>query len=170
MRPDGTEAPRDGATVGELEVRGPWIASGYFEDPDSGERFHDGWLRTGDMAYMEPDGYFRIVDRAKDLVKSGGEWISSVELEGHLIAHPDIRDAAVVGVRSRKWDERPVACIVPEDGRKPELDDVREFLGGRVAKWWLPDDVVIVAEIPKTSVGKIDKKVLREQLSHMELP
>jgi fatty-acyl-CoA synthase len=170
MRPDGMEAPRDGATVGELEVRGPWIASGYFEDPDSGERFHDGWLRTGDMAYMEPDGYFRIVDRAKDLVKSGGEWISSVELEGHLIAHPDIRDAAVVGVRSRKWDERPVACIVPEDGRKPELDDVREFLGSRVAKWWLPDDVVIVAEIPKTSVGKIDKKVLREQLSHMELP
>jgi fatty-acyl-CoA synthase len=167
---DGSVAPRDGSSVGELEVRGPWIASEYYNDASSGEKFNDGWLRTGDMAHMESDGYFRIVDRAKDLVKSGGEWISSVELEGMLLGHPKVRDAAVVGLKSRKWDERPVAAIVPNDGEEPTLDDVREFLAPLVAKWWLPDEVVIVTEIPKTSVGKIDKKVLREQLSYIELP
>jgi fatty-acyl-CoA synthase len=167
---DGDVQPLDGASVGELEVRGPWIAAAYYNDDSSDEKFHDGWLRTGDMAHMEPDGYFRIVDRAKDLVKSGGEWISSVELEGMLLGHPKIRDAAVVGCASKKWDERPVAAIVPQDGCEPTLDDVRTFLEPHVARWWLPDEVVIVAEIPKTSVGKIDKKVLREQLSHIELP
>lgn len=166
---DGSLAPRDGATVGELEVRGPWIASAYYLDDASGDRFHDGWLRTGDMAWMESDGTFRIVDRAKDLVKSGGEWISSVELEGELLAHPNVRDAAVVGVRSKKWDERPVAVVVLE-GAEPDLESIREFLSARVAKWWLPDAVVIVDEIPKTSVGKIDKKALRLQLSEMRLP
>ena len=158
-------------SVGELEVRGPWIASGYYRDDVAlGEKFDDGWLRTGDMATMDRDGYFRIVDRAKDLVKSGGEWISSVELEGHLLAHPKVRDAAVVGVRSRKWDERPVAVVVPADGEAPTLTEVRDFLAARVAKWWLPDEVVVVDEIPKTSVGKLDKKVLRDQLSDLELP
>ncbi len=171
----GAELAQDGDQVGELEVRGPWIASAYY-DPGTGhtagaDRFHDGWLRTGDVAAMEPDGYFRIVDRSKDLVKSGGEWISSVELEGQLLAHPGIADVAVVGVRSRKWDERPVAVIVPEPGNPaPTLDDVRAFLAGRVARWWLPDEVVVVEEIPKTSVGKLDKKVLRAQLDTMELP
>ena len=168
---DGNEVPHDGVAVGELEVRGPWIASAYYLDEDTGSKFRDGWLRTGDMASMEPDGYFRIVDRAKDLVKSGGEWISSVELEGHLLAHPGVADAAVVGIRSRKWDERPVAVVVPADpSSAPTLESVRSFLAGRVAKWWLPDDVVIVDEIPKTSVGKLDKKVLRSELDHMELP
>ncbi len=169
---EGDVLPWDGQSVGELEVRGPWIASAYYNDPvGSAEKFHDGWLRTGDMAQMEPDGYFRIVDRAKDLVKSGGEWISSVELEGELLAHPDIRDAAVVGVRSRKWDERPVAVVVPVDPQcPPTLESVREFLDGRVARWWFPDAVVCVEDIPKTSVGKLDKKVLRDQLSYMELP
>ncbi len=166
---DGTVLPRDGTSVGELQVRGPWIASAYYNDDTSADRFHDGWLRTGDVAWMEPDGTFRIVDRAKDLVKSGGEWISSVELEGELLAHPNVRDAAVVGIRSRKWDERPVAVVVAE-GPAPTLASIREFLAPRVAKWWLPDDVVIVEEIPKTSVGKIDKKALRQQLDHMELP
>lgn len=160
----------DGVSPGELEVRGPWIASDYYNDPSSSEKFHDGWLRTGDMAVMEHDGYFRIVDRAKDLVKSGGEWISSVELEGHLLAHPEVADAAVVGIKSKKWDERPVAVVVPANGAAPTLDSLRSFLADRVAKWWLPDEVVLVDEIPKTSVGKLDKKVMRDQLAHMELP
>ena len=166
---DGSVCPADGETVGELQVRGPWIASAYFQVEDE-ERFPDGWLRTGDMAAIDADGVFRIVDRAKDLVKSGGEWISSVELEGHLLAHPDVLDAAVVGVRSRKWDERPVAVVVPKNGAAPTLESVRQFLSSHVAKWWLPDELVIVEEIPKTSVGKLDKKVLRDQLSEMELP
>ncbi len=166
---DDTEVAWDGTTPGELEVRGPWIASDYWNTEGSSERFHDGWLRTGDMAVMERDGYFKIVDRAKDLVKSGGEWISSVELEGHLLAHPEVADAAVVGVHSQKWDERPIAIVVPVNSEPPSLETLHEFLGDKVAKWWLPDAVVAVDEIPKTSVGKIDKKVLRQQLSDMEL-
>jgi fatty-acyl-CoA synthase len=115
---------------------------------------------------MEPDGYFRIVDRAKDLVKSGGEWISSVELEGHLLAHPRVRDAAVVGLPHPRWDERPVAVIVPTNpAEPPDLEDVRTFLRGRVATWWLPDAVVHVDDLPKTSVGKLDKKVMRADLA-----
>ena len=174
----GTEQPWDGESVGELEVRGPWIASSYYAGPDPTEeelaaidaRFHEGWLRTGDVAVMEPDGYFRIVDRSKDLVKSGGEWISSVELEGHILAHPAVKDAAVVGLPHPKWDERPVAAIVPEDpSAPPTLEDVNAFLEDRVAKWWLPDELVVVDEIPKTSVGKLDKKVLRTQLEGLDL-
>jgi fatty-acyl-CoA synthase len=173
---DGETLPWDGQAVGELEVRGPWIASSYYLPPDAPQadrddvaaRFHDGWLRTGDVAYMEPDGYFRIVDRAKDLVKSGGEWISSVELEGHLLAHPGVADAAVVAVPSAKWDERPLAVIVPEDpDAPPTLDDLHSFLTDRVARWWFPDDVVVVDEIPKTSVGKLDKKSIRTQLGDL---
>ncbi|HEX9682644.1 MAG TPA: long-chain fatty acid--CoA ligase [Acidimicrobiales bacterium] len=169
---DDQPLPWDGASVGELEVRGPWIASGYYENPEfTKERFHDDWLRTGDMAWMEYDGYFKIVDRAKDLVKSGGEWISSVELEGSLLAHPAVRDAAVVGCHSDKWDERPVAAIVLRPGAAaPTLEEVREFLAPTFAKWWLPDAVEVVDEIPKTSVGKLDKKVLRTQLDHIRLP
>lgn len=169
---DGTEQPWDGESVGELEVRGPWIASGYYENPEFTEqRFHDGWLRTGDMAWMEQDGYFKIVDRAKDLVKSGGEWISSVELEGAILAHPAVADAAVVGCHSEKWDERPVAAIVLVAGAAPvTAEEVRDFLAPRFAKWWLPDEVVVVDEIPKTSVGKLDKKVLRARLDHIRLP
>ena len=167
---DGTELPWDGEAVGELECRGPWVATAYHDDPALGEKFRDGWLRTGDMAVMEPDGYFRIVDRSKDLVKSGGEWISSVELEGAIMAHPLVREAAVVGVRSRRWDERPVALVVPVNGVAPSLAELHEFLRDRVAKWWLPDDVVVVDEIPKTSVGKFDKKAMRAQLADRVLP
>jgi fatty-acyl-CoA synthase len=163
---EGRPLPRDGTTVGELEVRGPWIASAYYKSPGSEDRFDDGWLRTGDVAVMDPDGYFRIVDRSKDLVKSGGEWISSVELEGQLLAHPAVRDAAVVGVPHPKWDERPVAVVVPEDpDDPPTLAALHLFLAERVARWWLPDDVVVVDEIPKTGVGKIDKKQLRTRLA-----
>ena len=163
---DGTELPWDGESVGELECRGPWVATSYWRGGD--DRFHDGWLRTGDMARMEPDGYFTIVDRAKDLVKSGGEWISSVELEGACLAHPSVREAAVVGVPSARWDERPV--VVASLVAPLTLAELREFLTGRVARWWLPDELVVVDEVAKTSVGKYDKRALRQQLAGMTLP
>jgi fatty-acyl-CoA synthase len=140
-------------------VRGPWIASAYY-GVDAPDRFNDGWLRTGDVAFMEPDGEFRIVDRAKDLVKSGGEWISSVELEGTCSPTRQVADAAVVGVPSKRWDERPRRGARPGRSRRPA--DARvgaDFLADRVAKWWLPDAIEVVDEIPKTSVGKLDKKV-----------
>jgi fatty-acyl-CoA synthase len=164
----GTELPWDGVTVGELECRGPWVATEYHGGMP--EKFHDGWLRTGDMAYMDRDGYFKIVDRSKDLVKSGGEWISSVELEGACLAHPAVREAAVVGIPSKKWDERPVVVVALHPGESLTLDELRDFLAGRVAKWWLPDDVVVVDEVAKTSVGKYDKKTIRAQLAGRELP
>jgi fatty-acyl-CoA synthase len=164
----GDVLPWDGETVGELECRGPWVATEYWGGMP--EKFHDGWLRTGDMAVMESDGYFRIVDRSKDLVKSGGEWISSVELEGACLAHPAVAEAAVVGVPSQKWDERPVVVVALHEGESLTLDDLREFLTGRVAKWWLPDDVVVVDEVAKTSVGKYDKKAIRAQLAGRVLP
>jgi len=165
----GTPLPWDGESVGELECRGPWVATDYWGGMP--EKFSpDGWLRTGDMAVMERDGLFRIVDRSKDLVKSGGEWISSVELEGHVLAHPAVREAAVVGVRSLKWDERPVVAVALEDGASLPLDELRSFLAGRVARWWLPDDVVVVDEVPRTSVGKYDKKALRALLADRVLP
>ena len=168
----GQPLPWDGSSIGELEVRGPWIASGYYlgERPsdadraDADARFNEGWLRTGDVAVMEPDGYFRIVDRSKDLVKSGGEWISSVELEGHILAHPGVEDGAVVGLAHPTWDERPVAVVVPAKGHDLTIEEINEFLRERVAKWWLPDELVIVDELPKTSVGKLDKKVIRARL------
>ncbi|HVE74939.1 MAG TPA: long-chain fatty acid--CoA ligase [Mycobacteriales bacterium] len=163
----GAELPWDGESVGELECRGPWVATDYHGGMPA--NFHDGWLRTGDMAVMEHDGYFRIVDRSKDLVKSGGEWISSVELEGQVLAHPAVREAAVVGVPHPRWDERPVVAVALHDGHSLDLAELHAFLTGRVAKWWLPDQVVVVAEVPKTSVGKYDKKVLRAQLADMEL-
>ncbi|HWH29427.1 MAG TPA: long-chain-fatty-acid--CoA ligase [Mycobacteriales bacterium] len=165
---EGRPLPWDGESVGELQCRGPWVATEYWGGmPD---KFDGDWLRTGDMAVMERDGYFRIVDRSKDLVKSGGEWISSVELEGHVLAHPAVREAAVVGVRSLKWDERPVVAVALEDGASLTLEELREFLSGRVARWWLPDDVVVVPEVPRTSVGKYDKKALRAQLADRVLP
>ena len=163
----GATVAWDGESLGEIEVRGPWITASYYRVDDP-EKFHDGWLRTGDMAVMERDGYFRIVDRSKDLVKSGGEWISSVELEGACLAHPAVREAAVVGVRSRKWDERPV--VVASLDAPLTLLELRTFLSGRVAKWWLPDELVIVDDVAKTSVGKYDKKVLRSQLADRVLP
>lgn len=160
----GAPLPNDGVAVGELEVRGPWIISEYFGD-EGNERFNDGWLRTGDMALVEPDGYLRIVDRSKDLVKSGGEWISSLQLEAAIRQHPDVADVAVVGVPSRRWDERPVAVIVPSDpSSPPDLASIHEHLEGRVAKWWSPDRVIIMDELPLTSVGKTDKRTIRQRI------
>lgn len=161
----------DGETSGELQVRGPWIAADYYDDPRSPESFtEDGWLKTGDVATIRPDGYIRLVDRTKDLVKSGGEWISSVDIENELMAHPDIAEAAVIGIAHPKWVERPLACVVVAEGRTLTKEDVLAHLEPRVAKWWLPDDVVFIDEVPKTSVGKFSKKTLREQYADHELP
>jgi fatty-acyl-CoA synthase len=165
----GAELPWNGEAVGELEARGPWISSAYYKDA-SKDRFHDGWLRTGDVAAISPDGAIRITDRTKDLIKSGGEWISSVEVEGLLMGHPEVAEAAVIAVAHPKWCERPLACVVPRKGTSLDRAGVLEWLRPKLARWWLPDDVVFVDEIPKTSVGKFDKKVLRERFKGHVLP
>jgi fatty-acyl-CoA synthase len=157
----------DEATGGELQVRGPWIAASYYEaGSDGAEKFtDDGWLRTGDVAELRDLHYIRLVDRTKDLVKSGGEWISSVDLENAIMAHPDVLEAAVIAVPDERWSERPCACVVLRDGSALDGDGVRAFLDGRVAKWWLPERVEFIDEVPKTSVGKFDKKVLRARFA-----
>jgi fatty-acyl-CoA synthase len=156
----------DGEARGELQARGPWIAAGYYNDDRSAESFtSDGWLRTGDVATISPDGYVRLVDRTKDLVKSGGEWISSVELENAIMAHPKVAEAAVIGIPDEKWSERPLACVVPESGEAITLDELRAFLAERVPKWWIPNDLELIEEVPKTSVGKFSKKTLRERFA-----
>jgi fatty-acyl-CoA synthase len=161
---EGQLVEPDGQRIGELEVRGPWVITEYFGE-DADERFHDGWLRTGDMSVMEPDGYLRIVDRSKDLVKSGGEWISSLQLEAAIRRHPDVADVAVVGVTSRRWDERPVAVVVPRDAEHPpDLASLHTHLEDLVARWWLPDVLVLVEVLPLTSVGKVDKRAIRRDL------
>jgi fatty-acyl-CoA synthase len=168
----GKELPWDGVTMGELQIRGPWVTSGYYNDPRSGEAFMDGWFRTGDVATVDPEGYIQIMDRTKDLVKSGGEWISSVDLENALMAHPKVMEAAVIGVFHPKWQERPLACIVPLPQYKDQIakEELLEFLATRVAKWWLPDDFVFIDAVPKTSVGKFNKRALREQFKDYKLP
>jgi fatty-acyl-CoA synthase len=158
----GEVQPRDGKAVGELQVRGPWVTAADHKDDDP-LKFDDGWLRTGDVGTIDPRGYITLTDRAKDVIKSGGEWISSVELEGTLMAHPAIREAAVVGVPDERWDERPLAAVVVKEGESVTPEELREWLTDRVAKWWVPERWTIVDEVPKTSVGKFDKKVLRKQ-------
>jgi acyl-CoA synthetase (AMP-forming)/AMP-acid ligase II len=163
MGEDGHELPWDGSSVGELQARGPWVAAAYLDpDDDSNEtRFDDGWLRTGDVARLTPEGIVEIVDRAKDLVKSGGEWISSVELERELMAHPAVREAAVVAQPHERWGERPLAYVVLAAGASFSQEEMAAFLAPRVAKWWIPERMELVDALPKTGVGKIDKKVLR---------
>ena len=172
VEPDTTNVlPWDGTTSGELQVRGPWIASAYYVDPRSSESFTaDGWLKTGDVATIRPDGYIHLVDRTKDLVKSGGEWISSVDVENELMAHEKVKEAAVIGVPHPRWVERPLACVVVQDGETLTKDEVLEFLAPRVDRWWLPDDVVFLDEVPKTSVGKFSKKTLRDRFADHVLP
>ncbi|WP_229874386.1 long-chain fatty acid--CoA ligase [Amycolatopsis deserti] len=161
---DGREAPWDGQSPGELQVSGPTIAARYFgAHPGTGAFTGDGWLRTGDVATIDRHGYVRIVDRTKDLVKSGGEWISSVELENAIMEHAGVAEAAVIGVADDKWGERPVACVVPAAGATLTAEAVREHLRGRVASWWLPDQVFFLDEIPKTATGKFAKQRLRSQ-------
>jgi fatty-acyl-CoA synthase len=161
----GQEVPWDNQTFGELQVRGPWIARAYYKDSESSAKFAEGWLRTGDVAVVDEDGIIQLVDRTKDLVKSGGEWISSVELEGLIMGHPKVLEACVVGIPHLKWDERPLACVVAKPDYKGKItkEEILDYLRPKVASWWLPDDVLFVDAIPKTSVGKFDKKVLRAQ-------
>ncbi len=160
----GDELPHDGEAFGELLIRGPWIAAEYYKDPEASlKQFEDGWLRTGDVCKITPEGYIRITDRAKDVIKSGGEWISSIDLENEIMAHPDVAEAAVVGLQHEKWQERPVAFVVRAPSGDVSDADLEAFLTERVAKWWLPDRYVFIDELPKTGTGKFDKKVLRKE-------
>jgi fatty-acyl-CoA synthase len=165
---DGNVVASDGKTVGQIEVRGPWITGSYYLEP-APEKFDGGWLRTEDVGVMLEDGFFQITDRSKDVIKSGGEWISSVELENALMAHPDVVEAAVVGVPDERWDERPMAAVVRRPGSDLSPEDLREWLTSRVAKWWVPERWAFVEEVPKTSVGKFDKKALRSRQTAGEL-
>jgi fatty-acyl-CoA synthase len=156
----GKELPWDASAVGEIQIRGPWVTASYYQDDDP-QKFQDGWLRTGDVGTLDPLGFIQITDRAKDVIKSGGEWISSVDLENHLMAHPDVIEAAVIGVPDSRWDERPLACVVLREEARIRPEELRAFLTDRVARWWLPSKWAFIEQIPKTSVGKFDKKVLR---------
>ena len=161
---NGTELPRDGATVGELEAHGPWVTASYYR-VDAPDRFHvdngKTWLRTGDVGSIDPEGYIQITDRAKDVIKSGGEWVSSVDLENALMGHPAVMEAAVIGVPDTRFDERPLACVVLREGHQADYDDMAKFLETKVAKWWIPERWTTITEVPKTSTLKFDKKVLR---------
>ena len=163
IRNDQGEAPWDGQTMGELEVRGPWVAGSYFNAPETCDRWtQDGWFRTGDVAMVDQDGCIKLVDRSKDLVKSGGEWISSVDLENMLMCHPAVREAGVIAVQHPKWQERPLAVVALKEGASVTPDDLRKFLGTKFAKWQMPDDFVFVNDLPHTSTGKLLKAALRK--------
>ena len=164
----GNVLPWDGTSVGEMQVRGPWITGAYHLDDDP-QKFSEGWLRTGDVAVALPNGFVQITDRSKDVIKSGGEWISSVELENTLMGHPDVFEAAVVAVPDERWDERPLACVVLRPGAEASPEQLKEFLSDKVARWWVPERWSFIDSVPKTSVGKFDKKVLRRQYSDDEL-
>ena len=168
----GHEVPWDGKTMGELEVRGPWIISSYYKMEGSSDRFHDGWFRTGDVVTIDPEGYIQITDRTKDLVKSGGEWISSIDLENAIMAYPKVLEAAVIALPHPRWQERPLALVVPKPDYKGNLttEEIYSAIEGKFNKMWLPDDIVFIDAVPKTSVGKFDKKVLREQFKDYKLP
>jgi fatty-acyl-CoA synthase len=171
IRADGQDVPWDGESMGELEVRGPWVASGYFEDDSQADRWtDDGWFQTGDIVSMHPRGFIQIKDRSKDVIKSGGEWISSVELENALMSHPAVVEAAVIAIPDDKWAERPLAAIVVKEGETVTADALREHIAPKFAKWWLPDRFEFVDEIPKTSVGKFKKTALREQFTQEQVP
>jgi fatty-acyl-CoA synthase len=163
----GEELPHDGEAFGELLIRGPWIAAEYYKDDRTPQSFEDGWLRTGDVCKITPEGYIRITDRAKDVIKSGGEWISSLDVENELMAHPAVAEATVVGLKHVKWQERPAAFVVKKPGVEVTSEELIEHLEARVAKWWLPDEIVFIDEIPKTGTGKFDKKVVRDQYADL---
>ena len=178
MGPDGVEQPWDGEAVGELEVRGPWVTASYYLNGSESDTERtemtakysdDGWLRTGDVGALTRDGFLALTDRAKDVIKSGGEWISSVDLENHIMGHPDVKEASVVGVPDEKWGERPLASVVLVDGSTTTADDLSAFLDGKVAKWQVPERWAFIDEVPKTSVGKFDKKVIRRRYAEGDL-
>jgi fatty-acyl-CoA synthase len=167
---ENKELPWDGETFGRLKVRGPAIAAGYFGGAGTEQFDADNWFDTGDVAHIDEQGYMEITDRAKDVIKSGGEWISTIALENLAVGHPDVAEAAAIGIVHPKWDERPLLVVVPKAGKSPTKDDLLGFLDGKVAKWWLPDDVVFVEEIPHTATGKIQKTTLRDQFRDYRLP
>ena len=162
----GEELPWDGVAFGEIQVRGPWVCSGYHNGFEPERMTDDGWFRTGDVASVSPDGFVSIVDRTKDVIKSGGEWVSSVELENAIMAHPKVLEACVIGVPHEKWQERPVGFVVPRPEFRNDIcaDEILDHLSARFVKWWLPDEIRFIDEVPKTSVGKFDKKVLRQRV------
>jgi fatty-acyl-CoA synthase len=163
------EIPWDGDAMGELEVRGPWVASGYYDTPEQADRWtDDGWFKTGDIVSLLPRGFIQIKDRSKDVIKSGGEWISSVELENALMGHPAIAEAAVIAIPDEKWTERPLGVVVLKPGASATAEELREFLAPQFAKWWLPERFEFVTEIPKTSVGKFRKTALRDEFAAAE--
>ncbi|TCR70157.1 long-chain-fatty-acid--CoA ligase [Bosea sp. BK604] len=166
----GEDLPWDGKTFGRLKVRGPAVTKAYFRRENETILDENGFFDTGDVGTIDPAGYMLITDRSKDVIKSGGEWISSIELENLAVGHPDVAEAAVIGVAHPKWDERPLLVIVPKSGRRPDRDELLAFMTGKVAKWWLPDDVVLVEAIPHTATGKIQKTALREQFKDYRLP
>jgi fatty-acyl-CoA synthase len=162
--------PRDGKTFGALKVRGPWVASSYYNS-DAGQAFEaDGWFNTGDVATICPLGYLQITDRTKDVIKSGGEWISSIELENLAVGHPAVAQAAVIAIAHPKWQERPLLVVVRKAGHDVSRDELLGYYLGKVAKWWIPDDVVFVEKLPLTATGKLSKLQLREQFSTYQLP
>jgi fatty-acyl-CoA synthase len=167
---EGKPLPRDGVAFGHLKVTGPWVCARYYNEPASPAHDEDGWFSTGDVATIDSDGYMQVTDRSKDVIKSGGEWISSIELENTAVAHPDVIEAAAIGITHPKWDERPLLVVV----RRPDSDLNREalltFFEGKIAKWWLPDDVVFVDELPHTATGKLLKTKLREQFRDYRFP
>ena len=165
----GQELPMDGKAFGDLHVRGPWVISTYFKG-EGGDPLRNGWFPTGDVATIDPDGYMQITDRSKDVIKSGGEWISSIDLENIAVAHPAVAEAAVIGIKHPKWDERPVVVVVKKAGQDVSRDDLLKFYEGKIAKWWMPDDVVFVKELPHTATGKLSKLTIREQFKDYKLP
>lgn len=177
MGPDGDVKPWDGESVGEIEVRGPWVTASYYSNGSESEgeladmaaKFDDGWLRTGDVGVITTDGFIILTDRSKDVIKSGGEWISSVDLENAIMGHPAVTEASVVGVPDPKWDERPLATVVLKEGESATATELRDYLSDKVAKWQIPERWAVIDEVPKTSVGKFDKKRLRQQYADGEL-
>jgi acyl-CoA synthetase (AMP-forming)/AMP-acid ligase II len=167
---EGNELLRDGKAFGDVKVRGPWITKGYFKGDGGSVLDKDGWFTTGDVATLDPDGYMQITDRSKDVIKSGGEWISSIDLENAAVGHPAVQEAAVIGVHHQKWQERPLLLVIKKAGQEVTRDELLAFLESRVAKWWLPDDVVFVTELPHTATGKLLKTKLREQFKGHKLP
>jgi len=166
---DGQPLPHDGKAFGDLKARGPWVASGYYRtDGDATDAA--GWFPTGDVATLDPDGFVQITDRSKDVIKSGGEWISSIDLENAAVAHPDVQEAAVIGVAHSRWQERPLLLIVPKADTQPSREDILAFMADKVVKWWMPDDVVFVDALPHTATGKLQKLKLREQFRFHQLP
>jgi 3-(methylthio)propionyl---CoA ligase len=171
---NGNELPWDGKAFGDLQVRGPWVIKGYFKgdggDPLQRDGEKRGWFPTGDVATLDAEGYMQVTDRSKDVIKSGGEWISSIDLENIAIEHPAVAEAAVIGMKHPKWDERPVLVVVKKPGQEVSKEELLRFYDGRIAKWWMPDDVIFVKELPHTATGKLSKLTLRQQLREYKLP